>query len=418
MLKILIIALLFTGLVQADQLSESGFLHYLKDSFARNDDDINERLIGECALFLSTFPQSADAPDVLFIRARIHDQEKQYMRAVINYLQLLRLYPEAEITGEAQAALRLILQEKDSRTFRDYVQRIDDYLAEKPPATSLSGRFYNFLAFLHELGHPGIDPYLIEQMIFYIHTFDQDVRNPDQILLWTAGLYQKERDWLEAMMAYDKLIYLKPESALVPEVIFSLGMLQYTEMRRYNEARDNFIRLITDYPEKEITGDAQFFLGELYQRRLDDTDEALTNYRLLIEAYPENKYAVEALRRIAEIHYDADRYEKAISVYEEIYDDYRTAPFAPEALKEIETIYRRKFNDYARAAETLQKYADTYPEREDAPEIYYDAAEMYLEELNNREKALELLRVIIEKYPQSRYAEKAKNDIAELSGRN
>jgi TolA-binding protein len=404
------------GLLPADQLSESGFLHYLRESFARNDEDINELLIVDCQRFMRTFPQSQNMPDAEYILARIYDQDGQYFRAFVHYQEILWLYPSAAINPEVEKAGKRIIAEKETRAFESFVQKIDEGLAGRPAESSLSGRYFNYVKFLYELDHPDINPLLIDRIVFYLHTFDQDVINPDQLLFWMASLYRKQRDWLEAMMTYEKLIFIKPESALVPEVIFELGYIQYSEMGRHDEARNNFIRLITDYPEKEISGDAQFYLGELYQRKLDDPAEALTNYRLLIEAFPQNSHAVEALRRMAEIHYDADRYEMAIRIYEEIYDDYRSDPFAPEALIEIEDIYRSKLKDYRRAAETLLKYSDTYPNREDAAEMYYDAAEMYREELNDKETATRVLKAIVDKYPESRYAEKAKDDLAEMEG--
>jgi len=410
----ILLAILLTGMLQADQLSESGFLQYLKESFSRSDEDINEVLVDECALFLRTFPTSTNNPDILFILASIHEQENSYTQAMIYYLEILRLYPGGPKSGEARDAVRAILQQKAKRTFESVAQKINDFLNDSTFQSSLSDRFHRYLAFMVELNHPDLNPLLIERLIYYLHTFDQDVRYPDQILFWLGDLYRKQRDWLEAMMTYEKILYIKPESLLASEILYNLAQLQYNEMSRYQEARDNFVRLITDFPEKEISGDGQFYLAELYQYKLDNFSDALTNYRLLVEAYPENTHAVEALKRIAEIHYDADRYEQAIEIYDEIYQRYRTHPYAPESLIEIEAIYRRKFDDYQRAAETLQKYAESYPEREDAPERYYDAAEMYREDLKNKEKSIEILNAIIQKFPDSSYAEKAKEDIAEM----
>ncbi len=413
MKKILLVMLLI-GMGQADQLSESGFLNYLKESFTRNDEDINEVLVDECVLFLRTFPTSANNPEVLYILARIHEREDRYAQAVIYYAEILHLYPGSPRCGEARDAVQAILQQKAERTFESAAQKINDFLDGNTFENSLSDRFHNYLAFMYELNHPDLNPFLIERLIYYLHTFDQDVRHPDQVLFWLGDLYRRQRDWLEAMMSYEKILYIKPESMLASEILYNLAQLQYNEMDRYLEARDNFIRLITDFPEKEIAGDAQFYLAELYQRKLDNSNEALTNYRLLIEAYPENTHAVEALKRIAEIYYDADRYEQAIDTYNEIFQRYRTHPYASEALIEIETIYRRKFDDYQRAAETLQKYAESFPELEDAPERYYDAAEMYRDDLNNKEKSIEILNAIIQKFSASPYAEKAREDIAEI----
>jgi TolA-binding protein len=417
MKKLILIITVLAGLLHADQLSESGFLLYLKDSFERHDKKINELLPNECRLYLRTFPGSANIPVVLNILARVYDQDGSYIKAFVYYLEIVRLYPQAEATGDALDAIRYILQKKATGDFEGYTSKITAYLSTNVSESTLSGRFRSYLEFLHTLNHEDINPLLIDQLIFYIHTFDQDVESLDELLYWTAGLYKMQRDRVEAMMAYEKILYLKPESPLIPQVLFDLAWLQYNDMDRYTEARDNFIHLITDYPDKEVTGDAQFYLAELYQKKLDKPGEAMTNYELLIQAYPTNKHAVEALKRMAVMHYDADEFEKAISVYEEIFDKYKTDPFAPEALSEIENIYRKKFNDYGRAAETLLKLADSYPDREETPEVYYDAADMYREELNDPQRAKQILNVIIEKYPDSRYAGKAKDDIQDMENK-
>ena len=78
--------MVLTGLLYADQLSESGLLLYLKDSFDRHDDKINERLPEECRLYLGTFPRSANIPEVLNILGRVYDQDGSYIKAFVYYL--------------------------------------------------------------------------------------------------------------------------------------------------------------------------------------------------------------------------------------------------------------------------------------------------------------------------------------------
>ncbi len=180
MLKIIILNILFIGLLQADQLSESGVLHYLKENFARKDKEINERLPDECAQFLRTFSRSADTPEVLFILGRIFDQDEEYIPALIRYMELKRVYPGHPRSGEVDEFIRMILQNKAVRTFESHAQKINDYLAGTAFESSISGRFYKYLSFLYELDHPDINPILNDLLIFYLHTFDQDVQNPDQ----------------------------------------------------------------------------------------------------------------------------------------------------------------------------------------------------------------------------------------------
>jgi TolA-binding protein len=186
-------------------------------------------------------------------------------------------------------------------------------------------------------------------------------------------------------------------------------------MREYQAAKDSFISLITEYPEIPIAGDAQFFLAELYEEKFDNKDEAVSNYRVLVETYPENRFAVESLKRVAEIMKDRDNYEETIASYYQIVELYPKNKFAPDALLEIEYLYRRQLNNYEKSIETLKLFASQYPDREDAPEHLYDAAEIYADELNNKQAAIDTFHELINKFPDSKYAERAKDKIADLS---
>ena len=122
---------------------------------------------------------------------------------------------------------------------------------------------------------------------------------------------------------------------MIPQSLFQTGFLQYEETGDYQMAKDTFVSLIAAHPETPVAGEAQFYLAELYEEKLDNPDEAVANYRVLVETYPDNKFAVEALKRVAEIMDDKERYEESIASYHQIFELYPKNTFAPEALLEI-----------------------------------------------------------------------------------
>ncbi|MCK4754299.1 MAG: tetratricopeptide repeat protein, partial [Calditrichia bacterium] len=89
--------------------------------------------------------------------------------------------------------------------------------------------------------------------------------------------------------------------------------------------------------------------------------------------------------------------------------------YTPEALLEIENLYRRRLENYEKAIETLKLYADQFPQREDAAERLFDAGDIYSDDLNNKQAAIDTYNEVINKFPTSDYAEKAKDRIQDLS---
>jgi TolA-binding protein len=135
----------------------------------------------------------------------------------------------------------------------------------------------------------------------------------------------------------------------------------------------------------------------------------------LVESYPSSRFAVESLKRVAGIMEDKENYVEAIAAYYQIFELYPKNSYTPEAVLEIENLYRRKLENYDKAVETLKLYTDQFSQREDAAERLFDAGDIYMDELNNKQAAIDTYNEVINKFPTSDYAEKAKDRIQDLS---
>ena len=75
-----------------------------------------------------------------------------------------------------------------------------------------------------------------------------------------------------------------PEDSLSAGYLFKLGML-YQKQRNFKEAIDAFDKVYTDYPTTGYSRNAVFLQGFLYANELNNLDKAKEKYELYLEKY-------------------------------------------------------------------------------------------------------------------------------------
>jgi TolA-binding protein len=396
------------------QIPEEGSFKYLQDAYSKRNSDVMDYLIQECLQFLEQFPSSPNADEVLFMLANLYEEEKEYAAAFVSYLQFKFIYPNSDRRNDALSNLNQIIHNKDESTFKDKRKQIDELISHSLSFADRNSATYEYLSFIYDLDIEDLNETLINQINAYMRGYTNNAKNIDQLYFWIADLHVKLSNEYKAIFTYSRIPFIAPQSILIPQALFQTGYLQYKETGEYQKAKDTFVSLIAAHPETPEAGEAQFYLAEVYETKLDNLDEAVANYRVLVETYPDNKYAVESLKRVAEIMDDKERYEESIASYHQIFELYPKNEYAPEALLEIESTYRRRLENYEKAIEILKLYSSQYPDREDAPERLFDAGEIYADDLNNKQAAIDTYTEVIKNFPNSDYAEKAKDSIEDL----
>jgi TolA-binding protein len=414
---IFILTFLITAPVIA-QIPEQATFTYLKDAFSNRDSDIVEYLIDECNRYLQTNWDSPNADEVLFMLGNMYEEDGEYPRALLAYLKIKFIYPDSDRRNEAISNLNQIVHNKAESTFREKRKEIDELVSQSLSFTDRNNAYYDFLDFVHELNIEDLNEILIDQINFYILIYPNNAKNADQLYFWIGDIFRKLSKWNESILAYNKVQYIAPESILIPRALFQIGYLQYEETGKYEKAKETFVKLIAAHPEIPIAGDAQYYLAELYEQEFDNMEEAVSNYRVLVETYPDSRFAVESLKRVAEIMEDKDNYEEAIASYYQIFELYPKNNYAPEALLEIESLYRKQLDNYEKAIEVLKLYTDQFPDKDDAAEQLFEAGEIYNDDLNDKKAAIDTYHEVINKFPGSSYAERAKDRIEDLSEEN
>jgi TolA-binding protein len=397
------------------QLPESGSFEYLKKAFSKRNSDVMEYLINESNHYLLSFWDSPNADEVLFMIGMMYEDDSSYPQAFLSYLKIKFIHPNSNRRNDSVSNLNQIVHNKAEGTFSEKRKDIDELVSQTLSYNDRNTAYYDYIKFVYELNVEDLNEFLLQDIMTYTSIYADKANNVDQLYFWIGGLYKKSSDWSQSILAYDKIKYLTPESLLIPQALFQIALLQYQETGQYNEAKDTFVSLISAYPDLSVSGDAQFYLAELYENKLENPDEAVTNYRVLVESYPDSRFAVESLKRVAEIMEDKENYVEAIASYYQIFELYPKNAYTPEAVLEIENLYRRRLENYEKAIETLKLYADQFPQREDAAERLFDAGDIYSDDLNNKQAAIDTYNEVINKFPASDFAEKAKDRIQDLS---
>ncbi|HEX6132527.1 MAG TPA: outer membrane protein assembly factor BamD [Longimicrobiales bacterium] len=184
----------------------------------------------------------------------------------------------------------------------------------------------------------------------------------DQDALFQYAMEQyRERDWSDAISAFERFTYTFPADPRVAEARFRLGE-SFQGREEWVTAALEFNRLATDYPAGPWADDARFQVCRSYYelspsppRDQEYTVTAIDHCRSLISYYPDSEYLpraeemlLELTNKLAEKDYDNAEYyfrrrayHSANVYYEWVVNHYPETPWAPRALLRLHESYTR-----------------------------------------------------------------------------
>jgi len=198
------------------------------------------------------------------------------------------------------------------------------------------------------------------------------------------------KDYFIAIEAFRRVTDLYPLSPEADDALLGLADA-HREIREYALAEHEYMRLGSEYPDSHLVAEAEFKLGVTYfeQSRPAALDQAMTRRALsqlnrFIVSYPSSEHAAEAhelkneLRsRLAEkLYMSAQLYLQlkdidAAGVYfDQVVKEYPDTPWAPRALDTWERTLREA-GETARADEVRERRLELFPD---------DAGGVFLEE--------------------------------------
>lgn len=86
--------------------------------------------------------------------------------------------------------------------------------------------------------------------------------------------------------------------------------------QRYDDARKAFNDYLSEFPEGSFVLDSHYYLGVIHYNG-KATKEALKHFEQVI-LFPDNKYSEDAMALASDIHYRAQRYDRAMELYKQL----------------------------------------------------------------------------------------------------
>ena len=223
--------------------------------------------------------------------------------------------------------------------------------------------------------------------------------------LYQAGItYQDENQSAKAISSYERIVNLKPRSALLHPALLRLGLVTYNN-GQYDAALKYYQSIFQYNPDPQTSKEAMSAIQEIYVNELDKPeaffdfagtipgytvsgserdsilyaaaenhyaqgsyDKAAESFQHYIDKNPKGIYALKAKFLKAESLSLAKKWEPALSAYEVVIKDGQSS-YLPSALYKAALIAYNQRQDMSRAF----KYYSEYIPLAESPELQYES---------------------------------------------
>ncbi len=409
-LVILVLSLGCGWFGDAGAYSATEYFGYLQGIYDQHDDKLDEYLLAELAAFCQVFPESPEAPEAMYLMAKVHLDQNDEHDALAVLAKNLFLYPVSPVHDRVMEDTRALLAEE--KDFRDRQEELLNLIRGAAEGGDPADRRFNFLAFLHQLQEDKLERFTLGEYDHFVRWYAGDPR-VEGVLVWIAELYAEGGKDREAVASHQKLEGLFPQSGRIPHVMVQRAILVDDELGQHDHAAEVLTEVIETYPEAAAA--ALFFRGGIKADHDKDYDGAKADYRRLVTGWPGHEQAVPALFAMAEISAKKQKaYRTAVGTYDEIVESYPGDRRGIEALEEAAEVQLRKLDEVGPAAERYARIATLFPDFEEAGKMLLKAAEICEDKLKDYGKAIEYYQRVVTEYPDTDESRKAAKRIAKI----
>lgn len=223
-----------------------------------------------------------------------------------------------------------------------------------------------------------------------------------------ADLFMDAGQPQAAIDLYKAVLDAKPPDDIGAACLYFLAEA-YRENDDADAAKAAYRRLRKTCPESAFDAYALLRLGGLHADAFDDTGQALTDYEQAVESADTDRIAAEALFRIAEIHFDRNKYEQSAKAYGKLISGYPADRRTAEA--RLKAGWAAHYA--GRYAEALQYVGAALADEAVAagPEWYYLKANCE-RQLVRYEDAVQTYRDLADRFAASDFAPAARYELA------
>lgn len=234
------------------------------------------------------------------------------------------------------------------------------------------------------------------------------------VLYSLGALYYDSQDYLQAADIFSKFIEKYPSHQLIKEARYFKGYAYY-EAGEWKSAFNSFKQYLSNYPDDPSAVEMQFYSAEA-MFNAKEFNTAIAEYRRVYQRFSSHDLAVTSMYNEGWCYFELQQSEKMIDIFKKLASRYPNSTYAADALFTVGDYYYNT-KDYVKASESYSELITKFPnyeKRNEAETLVYDLAQInsYLEyekamkhfDGKNWEKAIEELKKLFEKFPDASIA--------------
>ena len=180
----------------------------------------------------------------------------------------------------------------------------------------------------------------------------------------------------------------------------------------YEKGIDFLARVVEAHPDTIYAAESLYQMGLAYHRGMMDLERAEEYYRQYLGNFPGHEHKPKARRGLADCLYWQDRFEEALRVYAELYEESPQEDWVPYQMM----MCRYHLGQYAECRLVAEEFVRSRPKSSYAPSMLYRVAECYEQE-ENWQAAGETYNRLVDSHPLHQLRWSAKRDLARLADR-
>lgn len=385
---------------------------FVKAAAEDADGDISQAAMEDLKLLVRRHPESAQAPEALFLLAGLKQKKGEWQTALTVYLRLLYEYPGNKTALRAKSSYLELVEKKGSRKQRPLLSA----LAKLPEAADKAdGLSILWQEVADETGETLNEP-AVEEIRDFSVRFPEH-KDADKLQSALARLQAADGKAAAALLSWRKLLAMCPNSPLRARAQMAMGDLYADSLRDPKKAIDAYQELVDKYPKAPEVLGALERSAQLFEDKLRQYDLAVEMDEKIVKTFPKTAGSLKALKAMAKLQRDRlSKPDEAVKTWLRL-SAMHGGQEGIDALLQASEIARRDLKDYARQAELLRKVSSDYANAKESAQALYDAAGVYEDDLKDGAKAIEVYKEVAAKFPSHKLAKKADARITKLEAK-
>lgn len=383
---------------------------FLKARAASANKDVLEAVLPQLEDWLAVNPADPDSAEAQLLKASLHVRLGDQKAALTDLLRYFYEYPGAPSAAEAKKLFEETVEKKADKKLKPVLLELAAASETGDTSVRLAGMLEKTSARAGEFLY---EPLLNEYRAFFRRY--PDFAGADRLRLALADLHHKNREYLQARLAYEKMIALHPASPLIAGAKASLAATLADNLKDYDGAIAAYQDIAASFPGTGEAWTAYSRLPALTERQ-DKFALAVEIYEKIIKLYPDREEAYASFKSEARVlREELKNPAGAMQVLGRLADKYK-GERAIEALFLSAEIARKDLKDLAAETPVYDRIVAEYPADPQAPKALFAAGEAF-EKAKDFEKAREYYSTITGKYSDDPMTKKAQKRIDGLLAR-